>query len=178
LNWKSRSEDWPRVASTPGGLEYRIRPIRRDDAARERAFILELSPASRFQRLMYTLREPSDDFIAHLVDVDQQRNMALVATTGHDDGERFIGVARYAADDSGTDCEFAVAVSDEWQCRGIGSTLTKLLFEYARTRGFRTIYGNVLADNQRMIELAQWLGLTVEPQVPGQPTVRVARRLD
>jgi len=178
LSSRSRSEGWPRVARTPGGLAYRIRPIRKDDATREREFILGLSPASRFQRLMYTLREPSDDFIAHLVDVDQHRNMALVATTGDGDGERFIGVARYAADGSGTDCEFAVAVSDEWQCRGIGSTLTKLLFEYARTQGFRSIYGHVLADNQRMIELAEWLGLTVEPQVPGQPTLRVARRLD
>jgi acetyltransferase len=178
LSTQTRGGDWPRVARTPGGLAYRIRPIRKDDATREREFILGLSPASRFQRLMHTLREPSDDFIAHLVDVDQHRDMALVATTGDGDGERFIGVARYAADETGTGCEFAVAVSDEWQCRGIGSTLTKMLFDYARTRGFRTVYGQVLADNRRMIELAEWLGLTVEPQVPGQPTVRVVRRLD
>jgi acetyltransferase len=174
----ARRDGWPRVARTPGGLAYRIRPIRKDDAVREREFILGLSPTSRFQRLMYTLREPSDDFTAHLVDVDQRSNMALVATTGDGDGERFIGVARYAADETGVSCEFAVAVSDEWQCRGIGSTLTKMLFDYARTQGFRTIYGQVLADNRRMIDLAEWLGLTVEPQVPGQPTVRVARRLD
>ena len=38
-----------------GGVEYRIRPIRRDDAEREREFILSLSPESRFQRLMYTI---------------------------------------------------------------------------------------------------------------------------
>ncbi len=178
MSGESRSGRWPRAARTPGGLEYRIRPIRKDDAARERAFILELSPASRFQRLMYMLREPSDEFVAHLVDVDQHRDMALVATTGDGDAERFIAVARYAADENGLDCEFAVAVSDEWQCRGIGTTLSKLLFEYARAEGFRTIYGNVLADNRRMIELAAWLGLNVEPQVPGLPTVRVARRLD
>jgi acetyltransferase len=178
LSAKTQPGSWPRTARTPAGVEYRIRPIRRDDAARERAFILALSPASRFQRLMYTLREPSDDFIAHLVDVDQHDHMALVATTGDDDAERFIGVARYFVDDSGRDCEFAVAVSDDWQCRGIGTTLTQMLFEYARRQGFRTIYGTVLADNRRMIELAEWLGLTVEPQVPGQPTVRVARRLD
>jgi acetyltransferase len=177
LSRDTANASWPRAARTPGGLDYRIRPIRKDDAARERAFILGLSPASRFQRLMYTLREPSDDFIAHLVDVDQHRNMALVATTGDGDAEHFIGVARYAADESGRDCEFAVAVSDDWQCRGIGSTLTQFLFDYAREKGFRTIFGTVLADNRRMIELAEWLGLTVEAQVPGQPTVRVARRL-
>jgi acetyltransferase len=76
------------------------------------------------------------------------------------------------------DCEFAVAVLDEWQCRGIGTTLTQALFEYARQRGLRTVYGHVLADNERMIELARWLGLTVARQVRGEPTVRVFRRLD
>jgi acetyltransferase len=169
---------WPRKERTPGGIQYRVRPITRDDAARERAFILGLSPESRFQRLMYTLREPSDDFIAHLVDVDMHRNMALVATIGDGEAERFIGVARYAADENGLDCEFAVAVSDEWQCRGIGTTLTRLLFDYAKHEGFRSIYGHVLASNQRMIELAEWLGLTVEAQVAGQSTVRTSRRLN
>lgn len=173
-----KGEPWPHIARTTGGVEYRIRPIRKDDALRERAFILALSPASRFQRLMYSLREPSEEFIAHLVDIDGQRHMALVGTIGAGEAEKFIGVARYAADDRGSACEFAVAIGDEWQCHGVGSTLTRQLFDYARERGFRTIYGHVLADNRRMIELAEWLGLTVDPQAPGEPTVRVWRRLD
>jgi len=169
---------WPATARTTDGLEYRIRPICPDDAERERAFIMNLSPESRFQRLMYTLREPSDEFVAHLVNVDHHRNMALVAVHGDGHLEKFIGVARYAADPEGQDCEFAVAVADDWQCRGIGSKLTKLLFEYAAREGFRSIYGTVLAGNQRMIELAEWMGLTLEPQVPGQNTVRASRRLN
>ena len=169
---------WPRTACMSGGVEYRIRPIRPDDAGRERAFILSLSPVSRFQRLMYTLREPSAEFVARLVQVDQHRDMALVAVLGEAADETIIGVARYAADEGGDDCEFAVAVADQWQCRGIGTTLTKLLFEYAAHEGFRSIYGNVLADNQRMLDLAEWLGLTVEPQTDGQNTVRAVRRLN
>jgi acetyltransferase len=159
-------------------VPYRIRPIRRDDADRERAFILSLSPESRFQRLMYTLREPSKELLEHLVNVDLHRNMALVAVQGDGPDEQIIGVARYSADAQGEDCEFAVAVADAWQCSGIGSRLTKLLFEYAANEGFRSIYGTVLADNQRMLELAEWMGLTLEPQVPGESTVRASRRLN
>lgn len=169
---------WPRTSCMDGGVRYRIRPIRSDDAERERAFIMSLTPESRFQRLMYTLREPSAEFVARLVNVDQHRDMALVAVLGEGAAEKIIGVARYAADSAGRDCEFAVAVADEWQCRGIGTTLSKLLFEYAAHEGFRTIYGTVLANNQRMLDLAQWLGLTVEQPVAGQPTVRASRRLD
>jgi RimJ/RimL family protein N-acetyltransferase len=69
-------------------------------------------------------------------------------------------------------------VSDEWQCRGIGTTLTRLLFEHAAHEGYRSIYGTILASNQRMLELSEWLGLVVEPQVPGVPTVRAVRRLN
>jgi len=162
----------------PDGTEYRIRPIRPDDAERERAFILSLSPESRFQRLMYTLREPSAEFVARLVNVDQHRDMALVAVIGDVPREKIIGVARYSADADGFDCEFAVAVADEWQCRGIGTTLTKMLFEYAKREGFRSIYGTVLANNQRMLELAVNLGLEVEAAVPGVHTVRAIRRLN
>jgi acetyltransferase len=161
-----------------GGKDYHIRPIRPDDAARERAFILSLSPESRFQRLMYTLREPSAEFVTRLVTIDQHRDMALVAVIGEAAVEKIIGVARYAADANGLDCEFAVAVADEWQCRGIGTTLTRMLFEYAKREGFRSIYGMVLASNRRMLELAEWLGLTVETQEAGQSTVRASRHLN
>ncbi len=163
-------------ARTSGGVPYHIRPIRPDDAERERAFINGLSPQSRYQRFMHTLREPADAFVASLVNVDYQRTMALVAVAGEGAAERIIGVARYAADNDEV-CEFAVAVADDWQCRGIGTTLVPLLFEHAARVGFKMIYGTVLADNQRMIELAQWLGLTVDVPQAGEVTVRAWRRL-
>lgn len=170
--------EWPIAVAMKGGIEYHIRPIRPDDAGREREFILSLSPESRFQRLMYTLREPSAEFVARLVNVDQHRDMALVAVLREKNDEQIIGVARYAADDDGDDCEFAVAVADAWQCRGIGTTLTKLLFEHAQREGFQSVYGTVLANNQPMLELAKRLGLTVEPSAEGHVALRASRRLN
>ena len=167
---------FPRTAHTSGGDAYRIRPIRPDDAQRERDFIQRMSAQSRYQRFMHNLREPGDAFIASLVNVDRHRTMALVAVTGDRDGERIIGVARYAANDD-RECEFAVAIADDWQCRGIGTTLSQLLFEYCAREGFQVIYGTVLADNRRMIELAEGLGLTVESPREGESTVRAWRNL-
>lgn len=175
---KPHAPGWPRTEHSSDGIAYHVRPIRKDDAAREREFILALSPESRFQRFMHSMREPSEELIAQLVDIDAHARMALVAVTGKPPDERIIGVARYAADPDGRDCEFGVAVADDWQCRGIGTTLARLLFDYAQREGFRSIYGNVLANNQRMLELAEWLGLRVEPGEPGQPTVRASRRLN
>ena len=167
----------PRSLRTSDGTVYRVRPIDADDAERERAFLVNLSPQSRYQRLMFTLIEPSPAFVTQLCHIDGHCNMALVALTGAEPDESIIAIARYAADVNGLDCEFAVAVAAAWQCRGIGATLTKLLFEHATREGFRSIYGDVLADNPRMLALAEWLGLTVETVVEGQTTVRASRRL-
>lgn len=164
------------MAHTTDGIPYRIRPIHADDAQRERDFICGLSAQSRYQRFMHNLREPGDALIARLVNVDYRRTMALVAVTGKGVAERIIATAQYAADND-RECEFAVVVADDWQCRGVGTTLVPLLFDYAARAGFDTVYGTVLADNQRMIELAQWLGLTVDPPRPGDTTLRAWRDL-
>jgi acetyltransferase len=175
---RAKALRWPRHERSCDGVEYRVRPINKDDAAREREFIQGLSPESRYQRFMHAIREPSAEFISHLVDIDSHSRMALVAVIGDSTNERIIGVARYAADADGKDCEFAITVADDWQCRGIGMNLTRLLFEYAAHEGFRTIYGQVLSDNHRMIELAESLGLRVEPVVAGDSTVRASLRLN
>ena len=163
---------------TCDGIEYRIRPITPDDAARERDFILRLSPASRHARFMHAMSEPSAALVRQLVDVDGRRHRALVAVIGTGDAERIIGVARYGADDHGPDCEFAVAVADDWQCRGVGTTLVERLFADAKRAGFRAIYGTMLPDNARMLELADHLGLTVEAWDGKQPTIRAVRALN
>ncbi|MGH8285849.1 MAG: GNAT family N-acetyltransferase [Steroidobacteraceae bacterium] len=167
-----------RVCRTRHGVEYRVRPIRADDAERERAFIAALSEESRHNRFMYALREPSPALIERFVNVDHRLTMALVATIGAGESEHIIGVARYAADASGQECEFAVTVADEWQSRGIGATLTRALFEHARRRGFRRVFGSILASNDRMIALAHFLGLETH-RVPECPSLlEASRRLD
>jgi acetyltransferase len=167
---------FPLAACTSDGTPFRIRPIRSDDARREVEFINRLSTHSRYQRFMHHMREPADSLIARLVNVDYHRTMALVAVVDDGDEERIIATAQYAADDE-RECEFAIVVADDWQCRGIGSQLAPVLFAYAAEEGFETIYGTVLADNARMIDLSRWIGLTVDPVKFGEPTVRAWRRL-
>jgi acetyltransferase len=158
--------DTPR---TLDGVPYHIRPIHPDDAERERAFIRELSDESRHNRFMHAFREAPTALIDRFVHVDQDRTMALVALTGSGADERIIGVARYAmTDETARECEFAVTVADAWQGRGIGTTLARALFEHARTRGFRRIYGTILMSNTRMQALARYLGLSMRP-APGCP---------
>jgi acetyltransferase len=152
------------------GVSLKVRPIRPDDADRERQFITGLSEESRYNRLMYSLREPSASFIKQLVEIDFDRTMAFVAVDTRGSDERFVAVARYGTDESGTGAEFAVVVADAWQGRGIGTKLARILFEYARTRGLDHVYGTILANNEKMIDLVRYLGMEVAAE-PGDATV-------
>ncbi len=168
---------WQRSALTRDGAEYRIRPIRPDDSDHDRDFIMQLSEASRFTRMMGSMREPSKALIDHLVGVDYHRDMAFVAVIGSPDSERIIGVARYAADASKRDGEFAVAVSDAWQSRGIGTALMRVLLKYAKDQGLRRIHGLIFAHNDRMIDLARKLGMNLRRPPDDYTVVEAAQHL-
>jgi hypothetical protein len=93
--------------------EFYIRPIRPDDAERERQFIETLSPESRHQRFMHTVHNPSSCFIQQMVNVEYRRTMALVAVLAESDSAQIMGTAQAAAtDEHRSNCDFAVAVTD------------------------------------------------------------------
>jgi len=168
---------WPHAALTRDGAEYRIRPIRPDDAQRDRDFIEQLSEASRFERLMSCVREPAQSLINRFVGVNYHHEMAFVAVIGPPDAERIIGVARYAALPNETDAEFAVAVSDPWQSRGVGTTLMHVLLKYAKSEGLQRVHGIILAYNDKMIEFARKLGMKVQRRADDTTVVEAARDL-
>jgi len=158
-------QNWERTAHTLDGAEFRIRPIRPTDEQLEREFIVGLSPESRYTRMMCAMREPSPELVHRFVNVDYHRDMAFVALVdapaaqGLPPTPHIIGVARYAADPTGPGGEFAVAVTDSWQSRGVGATLMRILLEYAREHGFHDLHGEILSTNSHMIELARYLGM-------------------
>jgi acetyltransferase len=164
---------WHFALTSRDGAAFAVRPIHPDDTERERAFITGLSEESRYNRLMYSLREPSAAFLRQLVSVDYRRSMAFVAVVGEPAGECFVGVARYASEPAAPRAEFAVVVADAWQGRGVGTQLANILFDYAGEQSIATLFGTVLASNERMIKLVHFLGLTTRP-APDDATLLIA----
>lgn len=162
---------------TRDGRLFSIRPIGVEDAQRDRDFLMRLSEDSRYKRMMGICRDPSPELIERFVHVDRHRSMAFVAVVGPATAESIIGAARYAAMAGSQDAEFAIAVADEWQSRGVGSALLRALLEYARTQGLRRLQGMVLANNARMLEFARKHAFVLRP-MPGEYTqVEITRDL-
>ena len=147
---------WAYDCQTREGVRYQVRPIRPDDAQRERRFVEDLSAASRVIGLSH---EPSAELLNRLVRVNYRREEALVAVVGESAPETIIGVARYAGNPAF--CELAMAVADEWQSRGVGSRLVQLLFAHAKAHGVRRLYCLTPANNIRMLKLAAHTQMTL-----------------
>ena len=142
------------------GTSVTLRPLRPADREIEHAFVSGLSPETRHNRLLGGTIAITPEYIERLVSVDYSRDMALAATAIVD-GETLIGVARYVSDRNDESAEFAIVVADSWHGRGIGARLLAKLIDVARRRGLKRLYGDILATNRPMLELARKLGFTL-----------------
>ena len=159
------------------GSEVTLRPIRPEDAEIEQAFVRGLSRESRYMRFMRVLNELTPEMLVRFTQVDYDREMAFIALDEDHDGTEQIGVARYNVEPDGRTAEFALVVGDEWQSRGLGTALLKILVEYARQRGVRELFGDVLQRNTPMRELGARLGFDEQLLDSEEDVVRISRRL-
>ena len=90
--------------------------------------------------------------------IDQERELALIATTPVQGKERQIGVARYVKESSPGDAEFAIVLSDDWQGRGLGIKLLSSLLAAAKNNGLRRLVGTTMSENAGMLALGRKLG--------------------
>lgn len=140
------------------GTDILIRPIRPEDAEIVQDFVRNLSQESRYMRFMQALRELTPDMLVKLTQIDYDRDMAFVALSQQGDEVSKIGIVRYSINPDHTSCEFALAISDQWQNRGLGRLLMNTIMDMARDRGLRTIEGEVLSNNSNMLRLMKNIG--------------------
>jgi GNAT superfamily N-acetyltransferase len=152
------------------GSEVTVRAIRAEDADKLQSAIRAISAEGRYSRFFSALKELPPQLLDRATHPDAKRELQLVAVAD----EQIIGGARYAATATDGDCEFGVAVVDEWQGRGLARLLLETLMRAARSRGFARLEGYILATNDAMLGLAKRLGLaTLES--PEGPTDRLGR---
>jgi acetyltransferase len=145
------------------GRRVRVRSIRPADASMDLAFFDRLSRESRYMRFMQHLPELTPTLVQQFTQIDDSREMALVALDDASGEEAIVGIARYVAEigqerESG---EFAIVIADAWQGNGLGRALMERLIDGARRHGLRRLVGSILAVNTSMLALAIALGFAV-----------------
>jgi acetyltransferase len=83
------------------GRRVRVRAIRPADANMDRAFFAGLSEQSRYMRFMQHLAELTPRLVRQFTQIDDTREMALVALDDTPGDETIVGIARYVAEPNG-----------------------------------------------------------------------------
>ena len=165
----------------PDGRRVLLRPVLPQDAPLFDAFVRGLAPHSRRLRFHGPVRALPDEALARLVRVDHRTHLALLASVFDGEVETAVAEARGAVDAAHGlpgEVEFALAVADAWQGRGIGRRMLTALRQAAGAAGHARLVGDVLADNVAMLALARSVGARVL-RVPGAgPVLRVVLDAD
>ena len=150
------------------GTSVWIRPIDRQDADLELEFLNRLSPEYRSLRFLGLIRDPCPDVARELTDLDPAKAAGFIALVSREGRDRQIGAAHFHANAKGDGCDCSVTVSEEWQKRGVGSSLMRLLLDAARARGIRHMRAFAPARSDGSHHLAARLGFQrrLDPRDP------------
>ena len=152
----------------------RVRPLLQSDRRELASGFEHLSLEARRLRFFSAPPRLSDADLEYLTNLDYHDHFALAAFAIDEHGQLGIGVARYIRDPNHPDhAEVAVTVLDDYQHRGLGTLLLKLLADQARSNGISTFVGHILWDNREILETLAAAGARIEPEEPGVARVAI-----
>lgn len=165
--------EWTRSVTLKDETSMVLRPIRPEDGDGIRQLVRNMSPEARYMRFMHAVDELPPRMLAQFSKIDYDRQMAFCARPGSTDTE-LAGVARYSINPDGSSSEFAIAIADHWQGKGLAKKLMTLLIEHARSHQLHNISGEVLSRNKPMRGLMESMGFECLPDAKS-PELLVCR---
>ncbi|MGD2119460.1 MAG: bifunctional acetate--CoA ligase family protein/GNAT family N-acetyltransferase [Chromatiales bacterium] len=160
------------------GRSLLLRPILPEDEPSLQAAFAKLTPEEVRLRFFVPMSTLSHVTAARFTQIDYDREMALILAEPGIPGKMDIfGVVRIIADPDNERAEYAIIVRHDMTGLGLGVLLMQRIIEYARQRGIREVFGDVLRENKTMRKLCEVLGFT-EAVIPDEPAiVRVTLKL-
>ena len=90
--------------------------------------------------------------------------MAFIALD--EDTGRMLGLVRLKDELDEKTAEFAVLVRSRLKGHGLGWLLMQRVIDYAKEKGLRRVYGDVLAENSAMLQMTAELGFYEQDMGP------------
>ena len=160
--------------TTRGGERVLIRRAEPGDMALYPDFLRDVTPEDLRLRFFAHVAELSAEEVEKLKHLDYRHEMAFVAID--EDSGRLLGLVRLKDELDEKTAEFAVLVRSRLKGHGLGWLLMRRVIDYAKEKGLRRVYGDVLTDNAAMLQMAEELGF--HPQDRGPEFKRVVLDLN
>ncbi|MDJ0608316.1 MAG: GNAT family N-acetyltransferase [Kiloniellales bacterium] len=161
-----------RKFTTRSGRRMRLRPIQPDDAAALQRAYARLDVRDKRARLFVPVPQLTDETAQRFCTIDEDHELCFVLEADDEPGE-IMGGGRLMGAPASDSAEFAVSLRSDLKGQGLGTALLKTLLEVAPERGFKTVWGSILADNHAMRALAEKLGFQVRRD-PDDPSLVMA----
>ncbi len=138
-------------------------PVLPEDAWRLREGIKRMSPASRYLRFFAGLNEISPAQVRYFTRVDQKNHVAWGVLEMGKYPWPGLGIGRFARlAERPEAAEWAIAIVDDYQCRGLGSALLAILLLEAEDRNIQSLTAMVLPENRFVLDWMTRLDAGIE----------------
>jgi len=134
-----------------------IRPITPQDAPYLERLFSSLSSRSIYFRYFTFIKQLTPAMLMRFTQIDYDMEIALVAMRESADDKDMLGVAQIIRLLDENKAEFSILVGDPWQGKGLGACLLQRCISIARQRCIPKIFGMVMAENTKMLELGRKL---------------------
>jgi acetyltransferase len=155
----------------PDGRAFLMRPILPEDEPELRDLVKRIPSEDVRMRFFQPLRELPHEMAARLTQLDYDREMAFIVTAPNSvpGKSKIWGVVRCNADPDMEKAEYSILVDRNMTGLGLGPMLMRYIIDYAKSRGIKELYGEVLRENESMLRLNRVLNFKVHatPDDPG-----------
>jgi len=139
-----------------------LRPIKPEDEPLWLEMFQNFSEQSIRYRFFRLIKDTPHEVRVRYCNIDYDREIAIVAELTEDGRRRILGVVRVPIEPDKTTGEIAVIVADPWQGLGLGAKMVDYMIEICKDKKLETIYGFMLSDNSRAIDLFEKMGFTIK----------------
>jgi acetyltransferase len=157
------------------GRTVLLRPIKPEDEPLWLEMFQNFSDESIRYRFFHIIKDTPHEMRVRYCNIDYDREMAIVTELTEDGARKILGVVRLIIEPDGKTGEIAVIVADPWQGLGLGSKMMDFMIEICKERRLETVYGVMLTDNYRAIDLMKKMGFALE--YSGHDTVKATLNL-
>ena len=144
------------------GRTVLLRPIKPEDEPLWLEMFQNFSDESIRYRFFHIIKDTPHEMRVRYCNIDYDREMAIVAELTEDGETKILGVVRLIIEPDGKTGEIAVIVADPWQGLGLGSKMMDYMIEICNDKRLETVYGMMLTDNYRAIDLMKRMGFALE----------------
>jgi len=113
-------------------------------------------------RFFQIIKDTPHEVRVRYCNIDYDREIAIVAELTENGQRKILGVVRVSLEPDRKSGEIAFIVADPWQGLGLGTKMVDYTIEICKDMGVETIYGIMLPDNHRAINLTRKMGFTLK----------------